>query len=294
MKFVRIPPGKLLMGSPKKEKGREEDEGPQHEVEITKAFYLAVYPVTQAEYRKIMEWNPSAFSTKGCFSEQVKGLDTTNFPVETVGWTAAGKFCEKLTAMEQEKQAKRSYRLPTEAEWEYACRAGTKTVFNCGDRLSPTQANFDAAKLGRTCKVGSYKPNAWGLYEMHGNVAQWCSDWYDKNYYQTSPKKDPPGTGNWEGQSHARRLLDVLFIVREVSLSLVAPPGRYCFHLRLPCGSLPGLTARPAPITARRVCPHGLPIPRARIALEEASPKRTQASGREIHGSAGRERVVVW
>jgi formylglycine-generating enzyme required for sulfatase activity len=192
MKFVRIPAGKFMMGSPKSEKDRDDDEGPQHEVEVTKAFYLGGYQVTQAEYQKVMGTNPSYFAATGDGKDKVKGLDTSNFPVEQVSWDDAVKFCAKLTALEKEKASKRVYRLPTEAEYEYACRAGTKTPFHCGDDLKSNQANFGDT-LGRTCKVGSYKPNGWGLYDIGGNVWQWCADWYDKDYYKVSPNKDPQG-----------------------------------------------------------------------------------------------------
>src|SRR5262249_17834659 len=147
-----------MMGSPRDEKGRDDDEGPQHEVEITKPFYLGVYPVTQSEYQKVMGTNPSHFSADGPGQDVVKGLDTSNFPVEQVSWDDAVEFCVKLTRRER---VKRVYRLPTEAEWEYACRAETKTAFNCGDTLKSDQANCKRF-LGRTCKVASYKPNARG------------------------------------------------------------------------------------------------------------------------------------
>jgi formylglycine-generating enzyme required for sulfatase activity len=113
------------------------------------------------------------------------------------------EFCQQLTNLPAEKKAGRAYRLPTEAEWEYACRAGTSTPYSSGKTLSSKEANFngnfpygDAARgpyLRKTAKVGSYAPNAWGLYDMHGNVAEWCSDWYDPNYYRESPKADPKG-----------------------------------------------------------------------------------------------------
>src|SRR5262249_11901932 len=111
----------------------------------------------------------------------------------------------KLSALAAEKQAGRVYRLPTEAEWEYACRAGTTTAFHTGNSLSSTQANFGKGldSRGRPCKVGSYKPNAWGLYDMHGNVWEVCSDRFSKDYYETRPKKDPKGPA--EGKSRVVR-----------------------------------------------------------------------------------------
>src|SRR5262249_37514254 len=112
-------------------------------------------------------------------------------------------FCKKLSALAAEKKARRVYRLPSEAEWEYACRAGTKTPFHYGDSLSSKQANFDGSKpygaavrgpyLERTCAVGTFAPNAWGLYDMHGNVWEWCHDWYAEGYYKKSPPRDPQG-----------------------------------------------------------------------------------------------------
>ena len=112
-------------------------------------------------------------------------------------------FCERLSARPEEVDAKRKYRLPTEAEWEYACRAGTSTAFHFGDSLSSNQANFngnypasggeEGKYLRRTTAVGSYEPNAFGLYDMHGNVAEWCADWYDPEYFSNSPQEDPLG-----------------------------------------------------------------------------------------------------
>jgi formylglycine-generating enzyme required for sulfatase activity len=202
MKFVLIPAGKFVMGSPNDETDRNAIEVP-HTVEITRPFYMSVYLVTQAEYKKVIGSNPSHFCAAGPGRANVGGANTDRFPVERVSWNDALQFCAKLSARAGEKAAGRTYRLPTEAEWEYACRAGTTTPFHFGKSASSTQANFighypygGAAKgpyLQRTCKVGSYKPNAWGLYDMHGNVCQWCSDWYDTSYYKNSPKKDPKG-----------------------------------------------------------------------------------------------------
>ncbi len=203
MKLVLITAGKFLMGSPKDEKDRLPDEE-QHEVSITKPFYLGVYVVTQAEYEKVMGNNPSYFSAKGGGKASVKDMDTGQFPVEQVSWDDAVAFCKKLSELPEEKKAGWVYRLPTEAEWEYACRAGTKTPFHYGDSLSSKQANFSGGFpyggadkgpfLMRTAKVGTYAANAFGLYDMHGNVWEWCQDWYDENYYKNSPKEDPPGS----------------------------------------------------------------------------------------------------
>jgi formylglycine-generating enzyme required for sulfatase activity len=189
MKLTLIPAGKFQMGSPAAEAERNDNE-PQHEVEITKPFYMGVYEVTQAQYQKVMGKNVSRF----------RGPD---LPAENVRWVWAVDFCKRLSALPAEKKAGRVYRLPTEAEWEYACRAGSRTPFHYGDSLSSKQANFNGnypcgkadkgPYLRQTSKVGSYKPNAWGLYDMHGNVQEWCSDFYDSGYYKKSPKKDPKG-----------------------------------------------------------------------------------------------------
>ncbi len=206
MKLVYIPPGKFVMGSPKSEQEQSKKDSRtggewaaqeiQHEVAITKGFYLGVYSVTQEEYETAMGKNPSWFSATGGGKDDVAGLDTRRFPVETVSWNDAAEFCRKLSQNEG-----KTYRLPTEAEWEYACRAGTKTAFSYGDTISTDQANYNGnAVFGnghkglfreRPVQVGSFPANAFGLYDMHGNVNQWCLDWYDFNYYRKSPKSDP-------------------------------------------------------------------------------------------------------
>ncbi len=205
MKFAKIPAGKFVMGSPQSEAERREDEGPQHEVEITKAFYLGVYPVTQAQWRAVMGSNPSWFSASGEGKDSVAGMDTDDFPVESVSWEDAQEFLERLSAQAKNQGKSWKYRLPSEAEWEYACRGGARSyqVFHFGDTLSSTQANFDGnypyggapkgAYLERTSKVGTYPANGFGLCDMHGNVREWCLDWYDKDYYAKSPPCDPLG-----------------------------------------------------------------------------------------------------
>jgi formylglycine-generating enzyme required for sulfatase activity len=225
MELKLIPPGKFLMGSPKGE--GDEDEEPRHEVQISRPFYLGIYPVTQEEYRRVIGENPSSFSPQGDRKEQVAGMSTDRFPVENVSWHDAVAFCDKLSALRAERAAGLVYRLPTEAEWEYAYRAGTRTAFWWGDSASSARANFDgnfpsggAARgenLQRTCRVGSYAANPWGLFDMGGNVYQWCSDWYDPDYYDKEDIKDPQGPGN--GDPRDRRVL------RGGSWAL---SGRYC------------------------------------------------------------------
>jgi uncharacterized protein (TIGR02996 family) len=205
MRLALIPPGRFRMGSPSSETHRREYEGPLHEVEITRPFYLGVFPVTQAQWQAVMGSNPSYFSATGDGKVQVKGMDTSSFPVETVSWEDAHVFLERLSALPEEVKSGRRYRLPTEAEWEYCCRSGasSSTAFHFGDSLTFTQANFNGQEPygaaekgplpGRTCLVGSYRPNALGLYDMHGNVWEWCLDWVDERYYGACPAQDPPG-----------------------------------------------------------------------------------------------------
>jgi formylglycine-generating enzyme required for sulfatase activity len=194
MKLVLIPAGKFLMGSPKEEKDHEPAEEPQHEVQV-QAFYLGAYEVTQGQYRLLMGNNPSFFSRTGKASEELQAFNTDDFPVEQVSWHEAQEFCKRLSALSKERKAGRVYRLPTEAEWEYACRAGTTTPFYTGETLTTDQANFTTFdfdltqpggvrgfRLERTATVGSYPPNPWGLYDMQGNVKEWCQDSWMVNY----------------------------------------------------------------------------------------------------------------
>jgi formylglycine-generating enzyme required for sulfatase activity len=190
MQFAYIPRGKFMMGADKDEQGRTDDELPRHEVEITKSFNMGIHEVTQKQFKEVMGRNPSHYT----------GND--DFPVESVTWSDAVDFCKKLSELATEKKAGRKYRLPTEAEWEYACRATTTTPYHFGKTITKELANRTGGH-GKTCKVGSYKPNKWGLYDMHGNVWEWCSDWFDSGYYNTSPKKDP--TGPAKGEYHTLR-----------------------------------------------------------------------------------------
>ncbi|MBL8797674.1 MAG: SUMF1/EgtB/PvdO family nonheme iron enzyme, partial [Planctomycetia bacterium] len=163
--------------------------------------------VTQEEYEKVQGVNPSSFSATGADRKAVNGMNTLRFPVERVSWEDAIKFCERLSNLADEKLLGRTYRLPTEAEWEYACRAGGKeaTPFSFGSALSSLQANLDGrqpyrAAIGnspqRPMPVGSYAPNALGLFDMHGNVWEWTADWYDKDAYLKPPFRNPAGPAN--------------------------------------------------------------------------------------------------
>ncbi len=212
MKLKLIPKGKFRMGSPATEQGRDlygKGNEEEHDVEITKPFYMGVYEVTQAQYREVMGKNPSYFSAERGGKEKVAGLDTGEFPVEQVSWEDAVEFCKRLSALTKEQKAERVYHLPTEAEWEYTCRGGPVSspapfhFLKPSSSLSFGQANFGAENpygggtkgkgLSRTCRVGSYEPNRLGLYDMHGNAWEWCQDWYDKDYYRNSPIEDPQG-----------------------------------------------------------------------------------------------------
>jgi formylglycine-generating enzyme required for sulfatase activity len=196
LKLVRIPLGEFLMGADDSDSSADVNEKPQHPIEITKPFYMSVYEVTQGQFEMVMECNPSEFSGR-------PGEDAVRLPVENVTWDEAVEFCRRLSERPEEKSAGRLYRLPTESEWEYACRAGTTTLFHVGDALSSTQANFDGTYphgeaaigpyLDATSVVGSYEPNGFGLYDVHGNVYEWCADWFDEEFYRQSPSSDPDG-----------------------------------------------------------------------------------------------------
>ena len=204
MRLALIPAGRFRMGSPRGEKGRFEDEYP-HEVRITRPFYLGVFPVTQEQFRQITRRSPSYFSAGGNGRDAVAGLDTDGFPVERVLWNEAVEYCEKLSRRKEERSAGRSYRLPTEAEWEYAARAGSVSTmpFYIGPRLTVHEANVNSTPadgdpaadepLRRTCPVGSFRPNAFGLYDVHGNVWEWVDDWYGHDHYSQREPADPRG-----------------------------------------------------------------------------------------------------
>ena len=178
--LVPIPAGEFTMGSDSTTIYQE------HPVKITKPFHLGAFEVTQEQYEKVTGKNPSYF----------KG---PNNPVELVSWKDAVEFCRKLSQLPKEKAAGHVYRLPTEAEWEYACRAGTTAAYSFGDDASQLgqYAWFDENSGTTTHPVGGKKPNPWGLYDMHGNVWEWCHDWHGE--YPSEPVTDPTGptTGSY-------------------------------------------------------------------------------------------------
>jgi formylglycine-generating enzyme required for sulfatase activity/tRNA A-37 threonylcarbamoyl transferase component Bud32 len=204
MKFVRIPAGFFDMGSPVGENGRDQNEEPVHRVKISRPFFLGMYEVTQEEYTAVMESSPFAFCSTGekkKFAERVNGQETNRFPAENVSRAQAEEFCRRLTSRPGTYSGW-VFRLPTEAEWEYACRAGTSTpvALSMNKSLAGGQANFDSEQPygvaqpqkapNHPIKVGSFVPNAWSLHDMHGNVREWVADGY-KDRYAAGELLDP-------------------------------------------------------------------------------------------------------
>jgi formylglycine-generating enzyme required for sulfatase activity len=213
MKLARIPAGDFIMGSSDAEKGHFTNEAPQHRVKITRPFFMGVTQVTQEQYTVVMANNPSGFSGKAN-------------PVESVSWDDAVAFCRKLSA-----KAGKTVRLPTEAEWEYACRAGSTTRFGFGDNDKELDkyAWYDGNSDRTSHPVGQKKPNAWGLYDMHGNVWQWCSDWYQDSYRDLGAV-DP--TGPAEGKSRVLRggcWIDGSIFCRSASRGNLDPGRRFIY-----------------------------------------------------------------
>lgn len=206
MEFVLIPSGSFMMGANPNFENSDSDEVPQHEVTISKPFYLGTYEVTQAQWFEIMGANPSSFKDR-------------NRPVEQVSWSRAQEFIRLLN----EKEGHTRYRLPTEAEWEYAARAGTSTTFCFGDHAEQLGDNaWYSDNAGRmTHPVGQKKPNPWGLHDMYGNVQEWVQDRYAADYYAQKASREPQGAesgiyrtargGSWYNKAQQCRPAERIF-----------------------------------------------------------------------------------
>jgi formylglycine-generating enzyme required for sulfatase activity len=243
--LVFIPPGTFRMGSPTNEVGRFDEEGPQTEVTISRGFWMGKYLVTQGDYLALMGTNPSYFTTKDSDGNPIS--PDLSRPVESVSWSDASNYCEVLT--QRERTAGRIatnslYRLPTEGEWEYACRAWTSTRFSYGDDPGYTNLTdyawyMDNAE-GMTHPVGQKLPNPWGLYDLHGNVWQWCQDWWTgplPGGLALDPKGRPNGdyrvvrggdwyVFTWNCRSAYRRSGDPQFSPSNYGFRIVLAPGR--------------------------------------------------------------------
>ena len=200
--MILIPQGKFIMGSPLSEPGHKDDEL-QHQVVFSRPYFIGKYEVTQEQWEAVMGDNPS----------QTKGA---KLPVTNISWNDCQNFISKLNA-----KTESNYRFPTEAEWEFACRSGAKSAYSVGDKITKNDANYENVKAG-VKPVGSYKPNAFGLYDMHGNVWEFCSDWYGA--YAAGKSIDPMGVNN--GRDHVLRggsyFVDGL-LLRSSTRDLVAP-----------------------------------------------------------------------
>ena len=187
-------PGLFTMGSPESEFDRIDDEN-QTQVTLTQGFYLGKYEVTQSEYESVMEGASDDLS-----ATPSNWPGNPNRPVDRVSWNDIQVFLTRLNELEADNiENGWSFVLPTEAEWEYACRAGNNTAYNWGDLIQPSNANFSDSGNFQTQDVGQYLPNAWGFYDMHGNVWEWTADWYQS--YSNGPLVDPEGPENGSHKS---------------------------------------------------------------------------------------------
>ncbi len=212
IEMVRIPAGKFMMGSPDSEAGRQADEGPRHEVTISHSFYMGKYEVTQAQWRAVAMLPKVKIGLKPDPS-QFKG---ENRPVDSVSWEEAVEFCERIS-----RAAGKEYRLPTEAEWEYSCRAGTTGPYAGKIELMAWLKTFH--------EVGGKQPNGFGLYDMHGGVWEWCLDWYSRTYDGQSPGTNPagPSTGSHRVNRGGCSFDDDIKMLRSAYRRGLPPDSRY-------------------------------------------------------------------
>ncbi|MGA2034637.1 MAG: bifunctional serine/threonine-protein kinase/formylglycine-generating enzyme family protein [Thermoguttaceae bacterium] len=290
MKLVLIPPGEFEMGSPQElidaelNSAPKDDkwyldhlpsEGPRHHVRITRPFYLGMYLVTQDEYQRVMGASPSEFSATGKSKDKVAGQDTKRFPVEMVSWTDTDEFCSRLSEMAEEKSAGRRYRLPSEAQWEYACRAGStgRWFFSpasdekkAGENLLSDYAWFQNNSGGRPHAVGGRRASPWGLYDIYGNVDEWCQDWYAQDYYAKSPTDNPSGPTGGSGRVLRGGCWD-------------GPGGRAA-------GRRAATTAGPGPVTSTWASVPPKFWRKSRVSERSRSAARSEGEGRAEAGQA--------
>jgi formylglycine-generating enzyme required for sulfatase activity len=201
LEMVAIPAGTFWMGSPDNELYRSADESPRHQVKIA-PFYMGKFAVTQAQWRAVANL-PQIITPLDPDPSYFKGA---NRPVENISWYETVEFLARLS-----QKTKKEYRLPSEAEWEYACRAGTTTPFHSGETITPKIANCGKSLVGETTPVGSFQPNNFGLYDMHGNVYEWCADPWHKNY------NGAPGDGKvWDEKDNDNRYQNYLTLGKKV------------------------------------------------------------------------------
>ena len=189
LQMLWVEPGTFTMGSPTTEAGRNADREDEHNVTLTQGFYLGKYEVTQAQYEAVMTGNTDSLS-----ATPSQWPNNPNRPVEKVSWADAQIFLTRLNAQQSANiPFGWAYVLPTESQWEYACRAGTDTTYSWGDSITASKANYSSSGLSQTRDVGNYAANPWGFFDMHGNVWEWTADWYQAAYPNGNPVVDPTG-----------------------------------------------------------------------------------------------------
>ena len=200
LEMLWVEPGNFTMGSPTIETGRGTNET-EHNVTLTKGFYLGKYEVTQAQYEAVMTGNTDSLS-----ATPSEWPNNPNRPVEKVSWADAQIFLTRLNAQQSANiPAGWAYVLPTESQWEYACRAGTSTVYSWGNDINATRANYNVSGLSQTRDVGYYAANPWGFFDMNGNVWEWTADWYQAAYPTGNPVIDPTGPASGSGSVRVMR-----------------------------------------------------------------------------------------
>jgi len=312
MQLVLVPAGEFEMGSTPADIARVraevhnearfadrlDNEGPRHRVRITRPFHLGAHEVTQRQYQAIMGENPSKFSPTGKGASYVEGVaDTGDYPVEQVSWDNAREFCRRLSERSEERQAGRVYRLPTEAEWEYACRAGSAGDFCCGERGRAGDYVWSGENSAvKPRPVGGKRPNAWGLYDMHGSVWEWCADWYAADYYAQSPAADPKGPaagthrvlrgGSWRTRIEVARCA-FRWDASQIDAWTVQGFRVACDVGGAPTGAPPIVPSQPPPpLAGRQPAPTAEELAAANGHVEASYGPRTDDAGRMLRDAA--------